>query len=206
METDENEIEGPRPPKSNSSKSRPNSKANWQRTNPGVLPNHFGTGRPTKFTPENRQKIIAAIKACNYTKVAAAAAGVSLPTLYDWLRQGRAAAAKLDEGLEISEHEQEFFQFACDIAQAEAEAEVRIITHVAAQAATDWRAGMKLLALRHANRWGQPEQATEIPIDTTGVLEGRPDDEGILALQKQLALRAAQDTDSKIVDAEIVEE
>ncbi|MGB4501182.1 MAG: hypothetical protein WBI21_07950 [Natronincolaceae bacterium] len=44
--------------------------------------------RPTKLNPETQNKIITAIRAGNYIETAAAYAGISKNTLYDWLRKG----------------------------------------------------------------------------------------------------------------------
>lgn len=47
------------------------------------------TGRPTKFTPERRASIIADISSRIPYEIAAEANGISLDTLYEWLRIGR---------------------------------------------------------------------------------------------------------------------
>lgn len=48
------------------------------------------TGRPTKFTPERRANIIDAISHRIPYQMAAEANGISLETLYEWLRIGKA--------------------------------------------------------------------------------------------------------------------
>lgn len=50
-------------------------------------------GRPTKFDPELGKQIVLAIQAGAYIETAAAAAGISKNTLYDWLRKGARPSA-----------------------------------------------------------------------------------------------------------------
>lgn len=47
--------------------------------------------RPTKLTPELQEKIVKAVKAGNYIETAAAFAGISKQTLYDWMKRGNDA-------------------------------------------------------------------------------------------------------------------
>ena len=55
------------------------------------------TGRPSKFTPERRASIIDAISHRIPYEMAAEANGISLETLYEWLRIGK---QHRDEGIE----------------------------------------------------------------------------------------------------------
>jgi hypothetical protein len=55
------------------------------------------TGRPSKFTPERRASIIDAVSHRIPYEMAAEANGISLETLYEWLRIGK---AHRDEGIE----------------------------------------------------------------------------------------------------------
>ena len=55
------------------------------------------TGRPSKFTPERRASIIDAISHRIPYEMAAEANGISLETLYEWLRIGK---KHRDEGIE----------------------------------------------------------------------------------------------------------
>lgn len=167
-------------------------------------------GAPSKFTPERRKKILGAIKAGNYTRVAVTAAGVGIGTYYSWVREGRLAAAKFDAGQELSAREQEFYEFAMELVQAEAEAEVRLVTLISVAAADDWRAADKLLTKRWAGRW-KDVTATELsgpdgmPLSTA---PGQVDDDGIAALARELATRVTsiQAGTDEILDAEIIED
>jgi len=53
-------------------------------------------GRPSLLTDERQQRIVDAVRAGNYLKVAAQWAGVGESTLLSWLARGRAAAALRD--------------------------------------------------------------------------------------------------------------
>lgn len=54
-------------------------------------------GRPTLLDEDRAQRIIDAVKAGNYMKVAASWAGISERTLMGWLARGRAAQAAVDQ-------------------------------------------------------------------------------------------------------------
>lgn len=48
-------------------------------------------GRPSKFTPETRERIISALRANAYIETAAAYAGIEKDTFYRWLKMGARA-------------------------------------------------------------------------------------------------------------------
>lgn len=76
-------------------------------------------GRPTKFDSALADKIVSAIKAGGYVETAAAFAGVSKDTFYQWLRQG----AKASSG--------QFKEFSDAVGRAIAESEMRYVSVVA---------------------------------------------------------------------------
>lgn len=117
-------------------------------------------GRPSKFTPETRSKLLAAIRAGNYISVACRYAGVGYRTWYDW----RAYATSLHERVDVAEEpetelaslteeERSYYDWWTDVCAAEDEAEVRLVTQWASAASEDWRAARDLLARRHPDRW-----------------------------------------------------
>lgn len=73
-------------------------------------------GRPVLLNPEVQDTIVTAIRAGNYIETAAAAAGISKETLYDWLRQG----AKAKEG--------KFKDFSDSVQKAMADSEMREVS------------------------------------------------------------------------------
>ncbi len=165
-------------------------------------------GRPSVFTPERRDLILAALRAGNYVQTAITAAGVPRGTYYGWIRQGRLAAAKQDAGEQLSESEQEYLDFFEAIPQAEAEAEVRLVTMISKAAANDWRAAEKLLSRRWAGRWKEVTATEHTGADgmPLAVESGRIDDDGIKALARELEMRAIGAGREEPVDAEIIED
>lgn len=108
-------------------------------------------GRPSKFTPETRGKIITAIRAGNYALVAARLAGIDDATFYRWLERGKDRI--VNDAMVAAEPE--FREFCDALAQAEAEVEVRIVASVMARAANGDRDGLRFLERRFPQRWRQ---------------------------------------------------
>jgi hypothetical protein len=143
-------------------------------------------GRPTKFTPTNRKRILDAVTAGAYREQAALAAGISVTTLYEWIADGdrdtqaKRATAKAE--------------FAEAIARADAQAEVMAIASLrramqdrrgsdGAVISGDWRAAEAFLRARAPERWSQHR-------DVTKLMERRLElDE---RMQESLALRFEQ--------------
>jgi hypothetical protein len=109
--------------------------------------------RPTKLTPEVRERVADAIGLGAYAEQAARAAGISPSTYYDWLRRGEAG-------------EEPFSEFSETIRVREAQAEVDAI-RVIRQAADggDWRAAGHYLERRHPERWGRRPQPQVEPVE-----------------------------------------
>ncbi|TCW39174.1 hypothetical protein EDC32_102420 [Laceyella sacchari] len=103
-------------------------------------------GRPTKLTPALQEKIVMMIRGGNYIETAAAYAGISKQTLYNWLRRG----ARQKSG--------QYREFALAVEQALAEAEMRDLALIE-QAARDgkWQAAAWRLERRFPKRWGRQD-------------------------------------------------
>ena len=99
-------------------------------------------GRPSKFTPETKEKLLFAIRMGNYREPSCSCAGISVSTFYAWLYKGK----KQKKG--------EFVEFLEAVTRAEAEAELRMIAQWQAQIPSDWRAARDFLARRFPERWG----------------------------------------------------
>lgn len=101
--------------------------------------------RPTKLTPEVRDKIVKAISAGAYATVAAKAAGIGESTYFRWLEEATKENAK-----------PELVEFRESVKEAEAQAEIANIALIrtAAQAGT-WQAAAWYLERKHAERWGR---------------------------------------------------
>lgn len=108
-------------------------------------------GRPTKLSPAVTNAICTNLATGASIEASAEAAGVTRVTVYNWLKRGRAEDAP-----------DEFAQFAADVTEAQAVAEVHLV-RIMRQAATDggpgdWRAAAWLLARRHPERWSEKRQ------------------------------------------------
>lgn len=81
-------------------------------------PRKIGRGRPTKFTPETRQKILTALSNGNTYEASAQYGGVTYTLFREWIKQGE------------QETEGEFLEFLEAVKKAEAQAEVASIARI----------------------------------------------------------------------------
>ena len=98
-------------------------------------------GRPTKFTPETRKKVLWALRLGNYRKTAAEYAGISERTLCDWIYKG----AEAESG--------EYGAFCSDVIEAEQAAEVRALGVIQQAANRDWKAAAWFLERKFPQRY-----------------------------------------------------
>lgn len=104
--------------------------------------------RVLKLTAERSEKIIGYLRAGAYIETAAAAAGISKQTLYNWL--SRAA----DE----NEEDPIFAKFAAAVEEAQALAEVRDIALIGKAAETQWQAAAWRLERKFPERYGRRDR------------------------------------------------
>ena len=97
-------------------------------------------GRPTKFTPETRKKILWALRLGNYRKASAEYAGISERTLCDWLSRG-------------AEAEPGYADFCSDVLEAEQVAEIRALGVIQQAANRDWKAAAWFLERKFPQRY-----------------------------------------------------
>ena len=106
--------------------------------------------RPTKLTPDVRDRIATMIQAGAYAEQAARAAGISASSYYSWMERG----------------ERPFSEFSETIKTAEAVAEQERVSRIqeAADAGT-WQAAAWWLERRFPGRWGRrnPEPPATAP-------------------------------------------
>lgn len=160
-----------------------------------------GPGRRPALTEETAQRIVSVLRAGNYLKVAAQAAGVGESTLRGWLARGRAAAAEEelhadDPEWVLPEAEERYVAFLEVVTQAETAAEVSAVVAWRSAFRDDWRAARDYLVRRRPDRWAatvrvnmtteeaerRVEQAalqvlTDLGVDVQG--EGEPEVEGL---------------------------
>lgn len=111
----------------------------------------------SKFTQETVDTIIAAVQGGNYYTTAAHLAGISVNTLYRWIKKGENGEKPFDEFYEA-------------IQEAEAIAESSLVHVVSAAAKTDYKAGLELLSRRFPERWST-RQRHELTGDNGGPVE-----------------------------------
>ena len=100
-------------------------------------------GRPEKINAEIIEKIRTSILAGAYIETAAAFAGISRDTFYEWLKKGSAAESGI------------YADFSDTIKKAMAEAELRDVLVINRAAATSWQAAAWKLERKYPSRWGQ---------------------------------------------------
>src|SRR5512144_2790196 len=105
-------------------------------------------GRPPKLlAAEVREQLLAAVRAGNYPKQAAEAAGIDRATFYRWLAKGREPAAP-----------KEYRDFCDALTRAEAQAEVHAVAVIRCAMQDDWRAAVAYLERRHPEGWRRRER------------------------------------------------
>ncbi len=110
------------------------------------------SGRKGRISKEIIQKVENAIRSGNYAKVAAQYAGISERTFYEWKATGERDIEKGDTTL--------YSQFFLSIKKAEAEAEVRNVSIIQAEAANTWQAAAWYLERKYKDRWSRREELT----------------------------------------------
>jgi len=115
------------------------------------------TGRPTKLTSEVHARIVQAIQAGNYMETAAAYAGISKTTFFEWLRRGARERERLakDQRARPSKREAPYAEFAVAVEQALAAAEVRDVALIAKAAEKEWTAAAWRLERKFPAKWGR---------------------------------------------------
>lgn len=114
-------------------------------------------GRPTKLDYKVQEKIIQAIKAGNYMETAAAYAGISKSTLYDWLKRGEREKQRVAKNprYKIRKSEKIYVEFSDAVEKALAEAEVRDVLLIGKAAEEQWQAAAWRLERKFPDRWGR---------------------------------------------------
>lgn len=100
-------------------------------------------GRPSKLNDELQKQIVDAIRAGAYVETAAAYAGVSKVTLYDWMKKGRR-----DEG-------KKYVDFLNAVEKALAASEIRDVMTITKAADLHWQAAAWRLERKNPSRWGR---------------------------------------------------
>lgn len=110
-------------------------------------------GRPSFLTPDRVDTIVKMLTAGNYLDAAAAMAGVDRSTVYQWLKKG----ANQQSGV--------YHDFHARVEQAQAEAECRLVSQIAAAAKNQWQAAAWHLERKFPDRWGRKERL-DVTVDS----------------------------------------
>lgn len=114
--------------------------------------------RPTKLTPELRDRLVALIRGGCYAETAARAVGIAPSTYYEWLERGRFGGRR--------GRRDAYAEFADAIKVAEAHAERDAVAAVWGAMQRDWRAAIIFLERRFPARWRR-RAARAVPSDQT---------------------------------------
>lgn len=105
-----------------------------------------GPGRPSKLTPETKEKLFKALRTGAHIETACNAAGVAYVTVATWnqIAEGTHPTRKATP---------EYVEFREEMQRAIAEAEMILVARVNAASKEDWRASAWMLDRRHPERW-----------------------------------------------------
>lgn len=122
-----------------------------KRTPPGGLTNRPArrAGRPSKLTPEMATRLVSALEAGAYIETAAAIAGISKVTLYQWLKTG-AKDSEDGKGGTLAAG----FLNAVEKAMAESEVRDLMVIQQAAEKGV-WQAAAWRLERKYPDKWGR---------------------------------------------------
>jgi len=120
-------------------------------------------GQKLYIPKEKREMLLKLISAGNYQRTACRAAGVSEWTFNDWRQKGEQAREDKENGLALTEVQEELLWFVDELEEARAKAEAALVARWYNEAADgDWRAAERFLAKAFPERWSDPATRLEI--------------------------------------------
>jgi len=112
---------------------------------------------------EKRETLLKLISAGNYQRTACRAAGISEAQFYKWKREGEEARDELENGVALTETQEELVWFVNELEEAKAKAEAVLVARWYTEAADgDWRAAERFLAKAFPERWADPATRLEV--------------------------------------------
>lgn len=103
-------------------------------------------GRPSKLTPEVKERLLQAIRAGNYYDTACAYASIDYSTFRRWITRGEKARSGM------------YHDFCEAVKKAEYEAEARLVAQWQQHMPGDWKAIATFLERRHPDKWGRRDR------------------------------------------------
>tara|TARA_B100001250_G_scaffold151566_2_gene130024 strand:+ start:26664 stop:27293 length:630 start_codon:yes stop_codon:yes gene_type:complete len=112
---------------------------------------------------EKRENVLKLIAAGNYQRTACRAAGISEWTFNEWRKKGEQAREDQENGVALTETQEELLWFVNELEDARAKAEAALVARWYTEAADgDWRAAERFLAKAFPERWSDPATRLEI--------------------------------------------
>ena len=119
-------------------------------------------GRPTALTEKMIEEVAEAVRVGNYLETAAAYCGVPREKLYEYLRVGAKAQAKVDEAegdeVSLTVFEDRCKRFRHTLKKAQAQAEVSDVANVKRAGGKHWQASMTRLERMFPEKWGRRDR------------------------------------------------
>jgi hypothetical protein len=116
-----------------------------------------------RVPPHKREKLLKLISAGNYQRTACRVAGISNWTFHDWKNKGDQAREDKENGITLTEAQEEYYEWVEALEEARAAAEATLVARWYTEAADgDWRAAERFLAKAFPERWSDPATRLEI--------------------------------------------
>jgi len=134
-----------------------------------------------KINKNKIEQIVAAVRAGNFIETAAAFAGISKQTLYNWLKEGARERDRRENGEKADHTKDLYVQFSFQIEQALAEAEMRDVEIITKAAEQQWQAAAWRLERKYPDRWGRKvavDAKQEITLPQVQFIFTKEDDNG----------------------------
>lgn len=120
--------------------------------------------RNTSLTPAVKKKIIAALEGGAYLDTAAAYAGISRTTFYNWLRRGEREIQLRESGKGKHAEEDDFVELKYEVNEILAKVELNLLDQVICHGSKTWMAPAWVLERRWPEKYSRV-QLTQLSVD-----------------------------------------
>lgn len=118
---------------------------------PNYITNPSKVGRPSRLNPKLKDNLITSIKLGNTLEAACGVVGLPYDTFAEWRQRG--------EGRHPTRKPlPDYVQFAQEVNQAIAEAQLRLIKRIHDASDNDWKAAAWILERRHPEHWSATQR------------------------------------------------